>query len=238
MLTGVGILYTSVAGAPFYWLTAMSGATIAFAVVVVATGTLVALHRSRGQHAPRVGRKGFMDYKIQAMRALDRLPAELAEMTREMNLITTQVSADTKRLTKALGSDERAYRAGLRAARRIDKRATIMRIHAGKFAEDVQLFTEGSEKWFNWMLEAPAAGAGRGEVSQVATLLDGMHTTVCETLSTMRAFAESVEGSRAFSEQMDIACGALLEAVNIFVNSTNSIKVFCEIQGPRLRGTP
>lgn len=240
VLTGGGILYVSIAGAPFYWLTALGGGCIAFAVVVVATGTLV-LFRRGGHGVPlRVGRKGFMDYKIQSLRALNRLAGELVGITSEMTRIGGQVDSDTKRVHKAQrgwrGSDERAYGATLRAARRIEKRAAVMRIHSDKFAEDARLFTEGAEKWFDWVLTAVTTDAERREISQVATLLEGLHGSVCGTLSSMEVLRQSVEGPRNMSEQLDIACGALLEAVNIVIDSTRSIKVFCEIQATRLRG--
>jgi len=238
-LTGGAIAYGLIRGLPLYWLTAFGGACVAFVMVVITTATLVLFHRRRHNVTARAGRKGFMDYKIQSTRALNRLTDELVGIMSQMTRMGNQVKSDTRRLYKAqqgwLGSDERAYKAGLQAASRIDKRAMIMRIHADKFATDAALFTEGSEKWFDWFITAVETDAHRQEAKQVADLLDGLHRTVCGTLTSMGIFAKSVEESRNMSEQMDIACGALLEAVNIFIDSTNSIKMFCEKQAPRLR---
>ena len=80
-------------------------------------------------------------------------------------------------------TDERAYRVTERTALKLDKRGSVMRLHADKYSADVQLFIEGFGKWTEWV-----ASEGSGDRQQLAAMLDGLR-------------AASADGNRHFPDR-------------------------------------
>jgi uncharacterized membrane protein YhiD involved in acid resistance len=121
--TAIATVWGLRTGAPLWLVAGLAGAFVAFLVVVIATASIVAIRHRKNKVHPKVGRKGFMDYKIQAIRALSRLNRALGGLTDQMARIERQAEIDSRRLNKAVGSDERDTR--LRYRRQIESKRML-----------------------------------------------------------------------------------------------------------------
>jgi uncharacterized protein YyaL (SSP411 family) len=102
-----------------------------------------------------------------------------------------------------------------------------MRMHADSFSVDAALFIEGTEKWLDWVLTVQSP-VDNPQLSQAGATMESLGKTAAGALTTMERFRDQVESVRNVNEQMDIACGSLVDAANICINSTRSIVTMCE----------
>lgn len=238
ILTAAAGIIARVRGAPAWvFVAAMSAACTLLAVVLITSAVVALKHRSlRHSGAVGVGQKGFLDYKIQASRAVNRLSGNLGTMTAEMERVGRETSADAARLVRAQqrGGDERGYRAMTKAAHHLLKRAAKMKLHAIKYAKDVDLMIEGTTKWMEWLLETGTADPR--ELQQFASALRGFKSSMNFSLAAMQEFRAIVDQNRRISERFDVAGAAMSEAVSIVIDATRKASDFSTAQIQRLSG--
>lgn len=236
--TGVtaGVLFLK--GASSYLLIALAAIASTLVVVLGVTAAVAFVQRQarRVSVPPRAGRKGFLDYKIQGQRALARMTASLTAMTEQTERIGRELTADARRMERAQrarrNADERGYRAMKRAAAHVDRRAALMRLHATNYASDVRLFIEGTGKWIDWV--AINDMRDRNQLAQFAAILQTFQQTLDESVVSLEAFRQSIEESRSASEEMDIAGGALSDAVTMVITASREASGFCVDRVPQL----
>jgi membrane protein implicated in regulation of membrane protease activity len=207
-------LYLFAKGASPYLLVALASTAMTFLLVLITTAAIVFLQR-RGKHGSspaRVGRKGFLDYKIQGQRALTAMTGSLNAITRLMKAVGKDALSGAKRTARAQkgrgNTDERAYRVMNRTAHRLDKRASAMKLHSANYALNVAAFVEGFGKWSDWVIESGSTSTEQRR--QVADLLDSFGKTAAAQIPSLEQFCASVEQGRAAGEHMDLAGQSLI----------------------------
>jgi hypothetical protein len=226
-------------GASPYMLVALVSSAVTLALVVAVTGAVVAIRSrsSRQAASSRSGRKGYLDYKIQGQRALGAMSSSVQAATRVMEAVGTEATSGARRtrLAQSLkfgNADELAYRQVARTGRRLERRASAMKLHADKYATDVALFIEGFGKWTEWVIQqAP----DQNQRAQLATMLEGMRVSAEGQIPHMQSFMAVVEDSRQSSEVMDLAGGSLVDAITILIKSTRDVVDFCADRAAKLR---
>lgn len=239
ILTAIAAVYLLFKGASPYLLVGLASAALALIFVLMITASVVFLQRRarKATEPARVGRKGFLDYRMQGQRALASMNRSQEAINRQMNRIGRQTIADARRVQRAQrgfgNTDERAYRALRRAASHLRKRATAMKLHATKYAADVSLFTEGFGKWMEWAVTK--GNTDRNQFAQLADALQSFQETMDANIPHLEALRATMDGARESSEEMDVAGASLDEAVATIIESTKAASAFCAAQLPQLR---
>ena len=237
-MTTLATVYIFFGSIPIHWIIGMSSAAVAFLVVSLLTASLVLLKNRSRQVAAVVGRKGFLDYKIQGLRGLKRMNISTVAMTTQMQRIGKLVKSGTRRVQRAQrgwwSSEERAYRSIQRTAQGLRKLASVFGLHAESYISDVVLFREGVGKWMDWIVEK--GGADNRQRSELASLLDGFQGSIEGTIPILREYRVAVENSRASSEALDIVGAMLTETIDRVIISQEETVLFCKQTALKLRG--
>jgi hypothetical protein len=227
VVTGLLALWAMRIDIPATWVYALGGAFTAFVVVALATGGLVWYRRGRVV-AVKPARKGYLNFKVEALRAMTANNKHIGEIGDETARIGKMMGAGARKIEKINANgrdvDERAYKLARKTAAKLLKRVRKMELHIERFSVDTDAWISNFTSWFRWAEKENLLDKLAGMKPALTSLLTNVRTAKPNT----KGFRDSADGIRSMSDDMDFAAGRLVGALDIVLEKMSAAEKFCE----------